>query len=50
MEKHAVSPTPENYALWYYYAAGKNKELVKEINDIIRNNLKFTPDTKCLHV
>ncbi len=44
MKFHAVTPIPENYAVWFHYAAGKNKELVTEIEHAIKNRLKFTND------
>lgn len=44
MQEHGVAPTPENYAVWFYYAQGKNKELAHEVEHIIANKLKFTGD------
>lgn len=50
MEKHEVDPLPENYALWFYYASGKNRELKHEIDSVLANKLKFTQDvTSYLH-
>lgn len=49
MEQHKIVPTPENYAVWYGYVSGKNKELVQEINHVINNKLKFTNDI-CLYL
>jgi diguanylate cyclase len=45
LESHKVRPTPENYAVWFNYAAGKNKELIAEIENIEKNKLPFTLDT-----
>ncbi len=45
MQKHSVAPNPENYALWYHYALGENKELIHEIDNILNNKLEFTPET-----
>jgi diguanylate cyclase len=44
MEGHGVSPNPENYAVWFYYAMGENADLKREIDSIISNNLGFTPE------
>jgi diguanylate cyclase len=44
MKRHEVVPVPENYAVWFHYAAGKNKELITEIEHAIKNKLKFTND------
>jgi diguanylate cyclase len=44
MEQHAVPPVPENYAVWFHYVQAKNKELVHEVNHIISQKLKFSPD------
>lgn len=50
MEKHHVVPSPENYAVFFHYVLGKNKELVHEIDNIFGNNLPFTQDSgKYLH-
>src|SRR5690606_28413110 len=45
METHQVVPSPENYAVWFNYAVEKNKDLNVAIDGIIKNKLKFTPDT-----
>jgi len=45
MLKHHVSPLPENYTVWYHYAIGKNKELMREVDIILQKNLPFTPET-----
>lgn len=44
MEKHKVSPTPHNYALWYSYAQSGDKELVREIDQAIEHSIPFTQD------
>lgn len=44
MEKHGVSPNPDNYAVWFHYALSKNADLVREIDTIISNKLGFTPE------
>jgi diguanylate cyclase len=44
MEEHAVSPTPENYAVWFNYSLGDNIALNREINSILSNNLGFTEE------
>lgn len=33
MIKQGVSPTPENYQIWYAFALGENKDLVKRVED-----------------
>lgn len=45
MEKHNVVPSPENYAVFFHYALGKNKELLHEIDNILNNNMSFTQDS-----
>ncbi len=42
MTKHRIPITPINYATWYYYVSGKNKELKDAIDSIIKNNEPFT--------
>lgn len=44
MAQHGVDPTPHNYAIWYHYVMSQNKELVKEIDQIIQQQLTFSPD------
>ena len=44
LEQREISPIPENYAVWFLYALGKNADLVREIYKIISNNLHFTPE------
>jgi diguanylate cyclase len=45
MTQHHVEPTPHNYAVWYYYVVAENKDLVKEIDQIIEQGLTFSADT-----
>jgi diguanylate cyclase len=45
MQKNNVSPAPENYAIWFNYAKGKNKDLVREVDNIVNNSVKFTQET-----
>jgi len=45
LERHRIPPTPENYAVWFHYAAARNKELVREVDTIVNNALQFTPET-----
>lgn len=44
MAQHSVDPTPENYAVWYHYVMASNKELVKEIDHVIAQQLPFSAD------
>lgn len=44
MQKYAVTPTPENYAVWYQYASGLNKDLNNEIDLIVKKNLGFNKE------
>jgi diguanylate cyclase len=44
MARHDVPATPENYAIWYAYAAGSDPELVKALDVVISNNGTFTPE------
>ncbi len=45
MQKYTISPAPENYAVWFHYAMGDNKDLVREVDNVINNNLEFTQVT-----
>lgn len=49
IQQHELSPTPENYAIWFHHAMGHNKELSHEINSIIGNKLRFTLEN-CLYL
>lgn len=42
MGTYEIVPTPENYAVWFHYAQGKNLELVTEIQKMIKSGVKFT--------
>ncbi len=44
MEERKISPNPENYAVWFQYALGDNKELNHEVKTIIENDLEFTKE------
>ncbi len=44
MEKYEVAPLPDNFAVWYHYASGKNKDLIREIDSIPANKLTFTDE------
>lgn len=45
MLKHKVPVDPMNYAIWYHYVAGTNGDLNKEIDNLIRDQKSFDPDT-----
>jgi len=45
IQSNGIVPVPENYALWYHYVIGDNKELVREIDQIVGNGLKFSQET-----
>ncbi len=45
MTKHRIPITPINYATWYYYVSGKNKELTKAIDSIVKNKEPFSEQT-----
>lgn len=45
MAKNKVLPIPENFAVWFFYATGKNADLKREVDTIIGNNLPFSPET-----
>lgn len=38
-------PNPENYAVWFYYASGRDPELVREIEHAIAHKVPFTNET-----
>jgi len=44
MSRHHVPPTPENYAIWYHYAAGDRPELNAEIDRLVKAGRTFTPE------
>ena len=41
MTQHRVPPTPENFAVWFYYAIGGSLTLKKTIDILIANKRKF---------
>lgn len=45
MVERGIEPTPVNFAVWYHYVAGDNKELSNEINKFLSNkSLHITDD------
>ncbi len=44
LEQGGISPTPENYAIWFQYVLGENEALIKEIEAIVKNELGFTKE------
>ncbi len=44
MARHDIPPTPENYTIWYSYAAGSNPALVRSLDILISNKTPFTPE------
>ncbi len=45
LEQQAIAPTPENYAVGFFYVSGDNKELVREIDHAVAHNIPFTKET-----
>ena len=45
MEQHQLVPNPENYAIWFHYAEGKNTELIREVDAIFLNRLPFNEES-----
>lgn len=45
MQKYGISPAPENYTVFFHYAIGKNKELMREVDSIVNNSVEFTQET-----
>lgn len=43
MIQHQVPPTPENYAVWYMHATGRNRQLSHKMNKLLQANTEFTP-------
>ncbi len=41
MSQHGVPPTPDNFAVWFYYAMGGSPTLKKTIDILIANKRKF---------
>jgi diguanylate cyclase len=44
IERHKVSLTPRNYAIWYAYVAGTPAELVRALDIVISNGVEFSDD------
>lgn len=42
MQQHNVTPLPENYAVFFHYAAGTYPEMTKEIHQAIEQKLPFS--------
>jgi diguanylate cyclase len=45
MAQHHVSPTPDNFAVWFKYALGTSPQLKAAINVLIGNKRKFDAQT-----
>jgi diguanylate cyclase len=45
MANRKLPPVPENYAIFYHAALGQDTELIKELDNISRNNIPFTSQT-----
>lgn len=45
MRENDVPPTPENFAIWFEYAAGVNPPLAKMLNKLIDFDRKFDEET-----
>ena len=44
MEQHGVAPHPDNFAVWYDYAAGRKPDLVKALDVLIGNKVELTEE------
>lgn len=44
MAQYHIDPSPANYALWYHYVAADTPELTRELDRIVHQGLKFTPE------
>jgi len=44
MSRHHVPPTPENYAVWYRYAAGDTPELNAEVDRLVKERRTLTAE------
>jgi diguanylate cyclase len=42
MEQHQVSPSPENYAIWFHYVQGANPELKRDVDAVFEAGLAFS--------
>ena len=45
MRENQVPPTPENFAIWFEYAAGFNPPLAKTLDKLIDSDKKFDEET-----
>lgn len=43
--KRKLLPVPENYAIFYHMAVGQDSELLRELENIDKNNVPFTSQT-----
>lgn len=43
MIQRGIPPTPENYAVWYMHATGRNRPLSQKIAKLIEANAEFSP-------
>lgn len=44
MTKNNIPPDPINYAIWYEYVSGRNVQLIKEVDALVRDKKTFTSD------
>ncbi|MGE5548344.1 MAG: GGDEF domain-containing protein [Solirubrobacterales bacterium] len=44
MDRHGVSPHPNNFAVWYAFVADRNPDLTQAINGILRAGQKFSEE------
>ena len=44
LNKRNIASTPNNYAIWYEYVTGENKQLVSAIQELDKTNTLFTSD------
>lgn len=44
MTSLSIPITPRNYAVWYEYFSGKNRELITAVNHYVNNDLTFTEE------
>lgn len=42
LHRHGIDPIPSHYAVWYVYVSGSHKELIKEIDNMLRQSIPFT--------
>ncbi len=43
MAAHQIPPTPDNYAVWFRYAAGQDPKLTAAIDDLLKSGTEFNP-------